>query len=339
MTDLSTHYLGLKLKSPLVPSACQALSRDISQIRQMEDYGAGAVVLYSLFEEQLRHEKMELDHHLTEHADVYAESQSFFPEFEGFLLGPEEYLDHIRRAKDAVNIPVIASLNGATAGGWTRFAKEIEMAGADALELNIYGIPTDMTRSSQAIEMETFEIVRQVKSSVSIPVAVKLSPFYTNLAHVAATLDVAGADALVLFNRFYQPDMDLETLEVKPSVLLSSGNQMRLPLRWIAILYGRMRADLAATSGVTHAEDAIKLLMAGAKVTMVCSVLLRYGIPHLRVLENKMREWFDLHQYESVQLLQGSMSQLRCSNPGAFERAQYVRTLHSWQPPPGGAGE
>ena len=249
MIDLSTSYLGLELRTPLVPSA-SPLSQEIDNIRRLEDAGAPAVVLYSLFEEQLRQEEFELDHHLSSSTNSFAESQSFFPQPNEFRLGPEGYLNHIRKAKEAVSIPIIASLNGATVGGWTRYAKQIEEAGADALECNIYSIPTNPSISSAEIEQNYLNILRAVQSSVSIPVAVKLSPFFSNLANMAKRLDEAGADALVLFNRFYQPDIDLEELELTPNVLLSTPQALRLPLTWIGILYGRIKAGLAATSGI-----------------------------------------------------------------------------------------
>jgi dihydroorotate dehydrogenase (fumarate) len=330
--DLRTTYLGLTLKNPLVASACGPLSEEIAGIRKLEDAGASAVVLYSLFEEQLRAETQELDHHLAAGTESFPEALTYFPQPAEFQLGPEEYLKHIRKAKDAVGIPIIASLNGSTLGGWTGFAKQIEQAGADALELNIYYIPTEIQLSGQAIEQQYVEIVRAVKSTVKIPVAVKLSPFFSNMANMAKKLDDAGADALVLFNRFYQPDLDLEALEVQPSVLLSTPQALRLPLRWIAILHGKIRADLAATSGVHTARDVLKMLMAGANVTMMCSVLLARGVGHLSVIEDGLREWMEQHWYDSVEQLHGSMSQLKCPDPSAFERAQYMRAITSYRP-------
>ena len=330
MPDLTTTYLGLTLRSPLVPSA-SPLSQEISSIRRLEDAGAAAIVLYSLFEEQLRLESLELDHHLSAGTDSFAESLTFFPQASEFRLGPEGYLEHIRKAKEAVDIPIIASLNGATVGGWTKFARQIEQAGADALECNIYYIPTDPELKAAEIEQTYVDIVWAVKSAINIPVAVKLSPFFTNLANLAKRLDDAGADGLVLFNRFYQPDIDLDELEIRPNVLLSTPQALRLPLTWIGILYGHLRASLAATSGVHDAEDAIKLLMAGASVTMMCSALLRNGINHLRHTERAILDWMEQHEYESVRQMQGSMSQQRCSDPSAFERAQYMRAVKSLQ--------
>jgi dihydroorotate dehydrogenase (fumarate) len=330
MVDLSTTYLGLQLRTPLVPSA-SPLSQDVDSVRRLEDAGASAIVLYSLFEEQLRQESLELDHHLSRGTESFAESLTFFPQPGEFRLGPEGYLNHIRKSKEAVNIPIIASLNGATVGGWTQYAKEIEQAGADALECNIYSIATDPDVTSAQIEQTYLDIVQAVKSTVSIPVAVKLSPFFSNMANMAKRLDAVGADGLVLFNRFYQPDIDLEELELKPNVLLSTPQALRLPLTWIGILYARIRASLAATSGIHGAEDVIKLLMVGANVTMLCSTLLRNGINHLRYVEQGLHDWMEAHEYESVRQMQGSMSQLRCPDPGAFERAQYMRAVKSIQ--------
>jgi len=330
MIDLSTEYLGLKLRTPFVPSA-SPLSHEVSSIRRLEDAGASAVVLYSLFEEQLRQESLELDHHLNEGTESFAESLTFFPQPTEFRLGPEGYLDLIRKAKQAVKIPIIASLNGTTVGGWTQYAHQIQQAGADALECNIYYIPTDPHLSSAQVEQTYIEIVNSVKSAVTIPVAVKISPFFSNLANMAQRLDAAGANGLVLFNRFYQPDIDLEDLEIKPNVLLSGPQALRLPLTWIGILYGRVKASLAATSGIHEAQDAIKVLMVGASVTMLCSSLLRNGINHIRSLEQGMKDWMEKHEYESVKQMQGSMSQIRCSDPGAFERAQYMRAVKGIQ--------
>lgn len=326
MIDLSTRYLGMQLRTPLVASA-SPLSHEIAGIRSLEDAGASAVVLYSLFEEQLHKEALELELHLNAGTDSFAESLTYFPHSSEFHTGPEEYLNHIRKAKAAVDIPVIASLNGATLGGWTKFAKQVEQAGADAIECNLYSIPTNTEILGTEIENGYLDILREVKLAVHIPVAAKLSPFFSNLANAAKRMDLMGTDGLVLFNRFYQPDIDLEELEIKPNVLLSSPQDLRLPLTWIGILYGRIRASLAATSGVYGPEDAIKLLMVGADVTMLCSSLLRYGVGHLRQVEQGIRKWMEAHEYESVQQMQGSMSQQRCSDPGAFERSQYMRAV------------
>jgi len=325
MIDLSTTYMGLPLRTPLVASA-SPLSQELDGIRRMEDAGASAVVLYSLFEEQLRLETTELEEGLAAGAESYAESVTYLPQGD-FHTGPDGYLNHILKAKDAVDIPIIASLNGATLGGWTQFARQIEQAGADAIECNIYSIPTDMDVTSAAIEKVYTDIVRAVKLSVHIPVAVKLSPFFTNMASMAKRLDQSGADGLVLFNRFYQPDIDLETLEIHPNVLLSTPQDLRLPLTWIGILYGWVKASLAATSGVHNADDVIKLLMVGANVTMMCSTLLRHGIGYMRLVEQRLLDWLENHEYESVRQLQGSMSRLRCADPTAFERSQYMRAV------------
>jgi dihydroorotate dehydrogenase (fumarate) len=330
MTDLSTTYLGLKLRSPLVASA-SPLSRDIDGIRRLEDAGAAAVVLYSLFEEQLRQEEIDLDYHLNAGTESFPESLTYFPQPSEFHTGPEGYLQHVHKAKASVKIPVIASLNGSTLGGWTKFAGELERAGADAIECNIYSIPTDPRLTAADVENSYLDIVRGVKDTVTIPVAVKLSPFFSNLSNFARRLDDAGADALVLFNRFYQPDIDLEELEIRPNVLLSTQQALRLPLTWIGILHGRVRAALAATGGVHSAEDVVKLLMVGANVTMLCSSLMRHGVNHLRHVARELRDWMEEHEYESVAQMQGSMSQLRCPDPSAFERAQYMRAVKGMQ--------
>jgi len=330
MIDLSTTYLGLHLRTPLVPSA-SPLSQEIDGVRRLEDSGASALVLSSLFEEQLRQESFELDDRLSAGTESFAESLTFFPQPSEFHLGPEGYLNHIRKAKEAVGIPIIASLNGATVGGWTEYARQIERAGADALECNVYSLATNPDISSAEVEQTYLDIVRAVKSAVSIPVAVKLSPFFSNLANMAKRLDALGVDGLVLFNRFYQPDIDLEELELKPNVLLSTPQALRLPLTWIGILYARVRASLAATSGIHGPEDVIKLLMVGANVTMLCSTLLRNGMSHMRDIEHGVYEWMERREYESVRQMQGSMSQLRCPDPGAFERAQYMRAVKSTQ--------
>jgi len=328
--DLSTNYLGLKLRSPLVPSAAAPLTDDIGNIKQMEDHGASAVVLYSLFEEQLRQERAELHHHLTHGTESFPEALTYFPEPAEFNVGPEEYLKHIAQAKAAVNIPIIASLNGSTLGGWTDYAKQIQQAGADALELNIYSIPTDVELTAAEVENEYMEVVKSVKSVVTIPVAVKLSPFFTNFAHVAKRLVGAGANGLVLFNRFYQPDIDLETLEVTPNILFSTPMAMRLPLRWVAILHGRVPASLAATSGIHRATDVIKMLMVGADVTCLCSAIMRNGVKQIAVIESEMKTWLEQHEYESVQQLKGSLSHKNCEDPSAYERAQYMRAISSF---------
>jgi len=327
--DLTTTYMGLKLKNPLVPSA-SPLTADLDSIRRLADAGAAAIVLHSLFEEQITHEAAELDHHLTAGTESFAESLSYFPQAQEFRLGPVEYLEHIARAKQAVDIPVIASLNGTTVGGWTEHARLMQQAGADALELNVYYIATSPDLTAQQVEDRYVEVLQAVKAQVTIPVAIKLSPFFSATAAMARRLDRAGADALVLFNRFYQPDIDLDRLEVVPNLVLSTSHEMRLPLRWIAILYGRVGASLAATTGVASGRDVIKLVMAGADVTQVCSVLLRRGIGELSVMLGDMQAWMREHEYESLTQMKGSMSQKSVADPAAFERANYMKTLNSY---------
>jgi dihydroorotate dehydrogenase (fumarate) len=329
--DLTTQYLGLKLRTPLVPSA-SPLSQNLDNLKKMEEAGAGAIVLHSLFEEQLRQDTIELDARLTQGTESFAEALSYFPEPKEFKLGPEEYLEHIAKAKKALSIPVIASLNGSSLGGWIDYAKQIQEAGADALELNVYYIPADPNLSGSEVEKTYLDIVKAVKKAVTLPLAVKLSPFFSNLANVAKQLDTAGVNALVLFNRFYQPDIDLESLEVEHSLLWSTPQARRLPLRWIAMLHGRIQAQLAATSGIHSAQDVIKMIMAGANATMLCSVLFKLGIGHLKVVEREMRQWMEQHEYESVQQMLGSLSQKKCPDPSAFERAHYMRTIHFYQP-------
>jgi len=329
--DLTTSYLGLKLRTPLVPSA-SPLSEDVDNIKRMEDAGASAVVLHSLFEEQLRQDRMDLHRNVEQGTYSSPESLTYFPEAEEYRLGPEEYLKHIADAKKAVRVPIIASINGASMGGWTKFARLVQQAGADALELNIYNIPTDLNLSSVSIEQNYLNIVSAVKSQVSIPVAVKLSPFFTNFANMAKQFDDAGANGLVLFNRFYQPDIDLEDLEVKPNLLLSTPMAMRVPLRWIAILHGQLKASLAATSGIHRASDVLKMLMAGADATMLCSTLIRHGIEQIGVIERDLVAWMEEHDYQSVSQLKGSLSQSKCADPSSFERAQYMKAITHYSP-------
>lgn len=329
--DLRTTYLGLTLRSPLMPSA-SPITRELDEIKRAEDAGAGAVVLPSVFEEQLRHESAELDAMLEKGAESYAEALNYFPQVGEYRVGPDDYLELIQQAKAATRLPIIASLNGTSVGGWTEYARQIQQAGADALELNIYYIPTDSELPGAAVEKTYVDILRSVKAAVTLPVSVKLGPYFSNMAHMARQLEQAGADGLVLFNRFYQPDIDLENLEVEHSILLSTPQARRLPLRWIAILYGRVRCSLAATSGIHTAYDALKMLMAGADVTMLCSVLLRKGMAHLAVIEQEMKRWLEEHEYESLAQLKGSMSQSKCPDPTAFERAQYMRIISTWKP-------
>jgi dihydroorotate dehydrogenase (fumarate) len=331
--NLKTNYLGLALRTPLVPSA-SPLSERLDNIKRMEDAGAAAVVMHSLFEEHLSFERHQFLHHLSEETESYAEALAYSPEMHQLPVGPESYLDEITAAKAAVSIPIIASLNGSKIGGWTDYARRIEEAGADALELNIYWIPTDPELTGADVETRYLEIVSQVKRVVSIPIAVKMSPFFGNFANMAKQLVEKGANGLVLFNRFYEPDIDLESLDISPNVLLSSQIEMRLPLRWIALLYGRLKANLAATSGIHNGRDAVKMLMAGADVTMLCSALIRRGIPYITLVERELAEWLERHEYDSVEQLKGSLSQLKCPTPEAFERAQYVRGIAtSWRTP------
>jgi dihydroorotate dehydrogenase (fumarate) len=329
--NLKTTYLGLKLRTPLVVSA-SPLSESLDNIKLMEDAGAAAVVLFSLFEEQIRYERYESHWHTTQGTESYPEALNYFPESQAPWIGPEEYLKHIAAAKKSVMLPIIGSLNGTTLSGWTEFAKQIQEAGADALELNLYSVPTDTKLSGAAIEHEYIEIVRAVRRQITIPLAVKLSPFFTNFANMAKRLAETGANGLVLFNRFYQPDIELESLDVAPNLFYSTPMAMRLPLRWIAILHDRIGCSLAATSGIHRGTDALKMLMAGADATMLCSALLRHGIAHLRVIEEEMAAWLREHECESVEQLKGSLSHKHCPDPSAFERAQYMRAVGAHRP-------
>jgi len=328
--DLSTTYIGLKLRTPLVPSACGPLTNTISKIRALEDAGAAAIVVHSLFEEEILHEAHELDHYLTYGSYSYAEALNYFPEANEYELGPDEYLEHLHKAKQVVQIPVIGSLNGVSTGGWIKYAKLIEETGVDALELNIYYIPTDPDLPGVEVEQMYVNVLADVKRTVKIPVAIKLSPFFSNMASMAKRLSYAGANGLVLFNRFYQPDIDLDLLEVVPNVILSTPQALRLPLRWIAILYGKVNSNLAATGGIHSAPDVLKMLMAGADVTMMCSALLKNGLRRIREVELEMSQWMEEHEYESVEQMKGSMSHKSCPHPSAFERANYMKALKSY---------
>jgi len=329
--NLTTNYLDLVLKNPIVASS-SPLSHNVDSIRRLEDAGAAALVMYSLFEEQIGFDSYYIDYHLTQGIDSYAESISYFPDMQSYNVGPDQYLNLIRRAKEAVDIPIIGSLNGASVGGWTDYAALIEEAGADALELNIYYVPTNPEISSLEVEALYLEILTAVRETVGIPVAVKLSPFFSSIANMANRFADFGADGLVLFNRFYQPDFDLENLEVKPRLVLSDSDDLRLPLRWVAILYGRVNADLAITSGIHKSEDVIKGLMAGAKVTMMASELLQNGVRRIGQVLNEVVAWLADHEYESVTQMIGAMSQKHCPEPAAFERANYMKTLDSYRP-------
>jgi dihydroorotate dehydrogenase (fumarate) len=316
--DLTTTYLGLKLKNPLVLAA-SPLSSDIAKIKRLAELGASAVVMYSLFEEQINHE-------------IEEESLTYFPEPEEFKnLHAEDYLNHISKLKQAVDIPVIGSLNGVSTGGWMDYARKIEQAGADALELNTYYVATDIALTAEKVENLYLENLKAVKEAVKIPVAMKLSPYFSAFANIASRLDTAGADGLVLFNRFYQPDIDLDTLEVVPNLNLSSSTELRLPLRWIAILHGKVKASLAATTGIHTAEDVIKMLLVGADVTMLASALLKRGIGHIHEILDGVKTWMEEHDYDSVSTMKGSMSSKSIADPAAFERANYIKTLQSFE--------
>ncbi len=328
--DLTTKYMGLKLKNPIVPSA-SPLSESIDSVKAMEDAGAAAVVMYSLFEEQITHESGELDHYLTYGTESYAEATSYFPEPDEFRLGPVEYLDHIANLKKSCDIPIIASLNGVSTGGWVKYAKNMEDAGADGLELNVYYVATNPNFAGSEIENMYIDTLKSVKENLKIPVAVKLSPYFTSMANMAKRLDHAGADALVMFNRFYQPDFDLEKLEVVPNLVLSTNWEMRLPLRWVSILYGKIKANMALTSGVHSAEDVIKVMMAGGDVAMVCSELLKNGVSRITDMLSDMNHWMEENEYDSIELMKGSMSQKAIDEPAAFERANYMKTLNSYK--------
>lgn len=327
--DISTKYLGLNLKNPLVPSS-SPITKKLDGIKSLEDAGAPAIVLHSLFEEQIEHESGELLHYLSSNSESYAEALNYFPDLENYNLGPEEYLNYISKIKSTTEIPIIASLNGTSSGGWMKYAKLIEQAGADALELNIYYIAADCSKESSEVENLYIENLSFIKSEVSIPVAMKLGPYFTSFGNMAKKLDYTGADGLVLFNRFYQPDFDLETLEVVPNLKLSTNFEMRLPLRWVAILYGKINASLAITSGVQDHEDLIKSLMAGADVAMICSEILRKGPGRMQEILLDLQNWMEVNEYDSINLMKGSMSQKSVSNPEAFERANYMKMLDSY---------
>ena len=328
--DLTTKYLGLELKNPIVPSA-GPLSKSLDTVKILEDSGASAIVMFSLFEEQIAHEAAELEHYLSYGTESYAESLTYFPSPSEYNLGPDEYIELIHKIKQSVNIPVIGSINGITTGGWLEYAKKIEQAGADALELNIYYIPTDLKLTSLDVENRYIEILSALKQIIRIPIAVKLSPYFSSFANFASRLVNAGADGLVLFNRFYQPDINLESLEVEPNITFSSSNEIKLPLRWIAILYSRLKCSFAATSGVYTPEDAIKLLMVGSDVVMMCSALLKNGPRYLKSVLDGIDKWMFEHEYTSVQQMKGSMSQKSILDPAAFERANYMKALNRFK--------
>lgn len=331
MVDLTTTYLGLKLKNPLVASP-SPLSEKVENIKRMEEEGIAAVVMYSLFEEQIIHESLELDHFLNQGTESFAEALTYFPDMGRYSLAPEKYIHALEKTKRAVSIPVIGSLNGVSTGGWIEYACKIQDAGADALELNLYYLPTDPKLTSGQLEDNYIKLVSDIRASIKIPLAIKLAPFFTALPNFANRLVEAGANGLVLFNRFYQPDLNLETLEVVPNLVLSNSDELRLPLRWIAILYGKVKADLALTSGVHTPEDAIKAIMAGANVAMTTSALLKRGTMAIQQILNGIEDWMIAHDYKSIQQMQGSMSQGAVTDPAAFERANYMKVLNSFNP-------
>lgn len=330
MTDLTTTYLGLQLKNPLVASA-SPLSKKIDVARAFEDAGVSAIVMYSLFEEQIIHESLELDHYLTRGTDSFAEAMSYLPDGGMYSVGPEKYLNQVAGLKKALNIPVIGSLNGVSKGGWTRYAKQIEEAGADALELNLYFVSTDPDLTAQELETAQVELVSEVKASIKIPLAVKLSPFVTSLPNFAKRIVEAGADGLVLFNRFYQPDFDLDELDIVHNLDLSTSADLRLPLRWISILYGKLNVDFALTSGVHTYKDVLKSMMAGAKISMMASHLLHNSEKVIPTILRELEDWMKEREYESIQQMQGSMSQKSVKEPAAFERANYMKVLNSFK--------
>jgi dihydroorotate dehydrogenase (fumarate) len=329
--DLSTTYLGWKLPHPFMPGA-SPLVDDLDDVKRLEDAGAAAIVMHSLFEEQIVREQLATFIHTERHGESFAEARSFFPRPDSFSLGPEEYLEQIGRIKGTVRCPVIASLNGTTLGGWLSYARAMEQAGADALELNVYAVEADFERSALDVEERAVEMVRAVKSAVALPLAVKLSPFYTSLPHLARRLDEAGADGLVLFNRFYEPDIDASELTASRLLHLSNPSELRLRLRWLALLSGRVRPSLAVTGGVHTALDAIKAVMAGAHAVQVVSALLQRGPRYLATLRERAAAWMEEHEYESLSAMQGSMSLQMCPDPGVYERANYMLTLQGWQP-------
>jgi len=330
MPNLTTSYLGLKLKNPLVASA-GPLCKDIGHILHMEDAGVSAVVLHSLFEEQIAIESSSLDTYLDSGAESFSESLSYFPDLKNYNVGPDGYVEHLRKAKQAVDIPVIGSLNGVSTGGWIRYAKQIEEAGADGLELNLYYMPTDPNSDAAKVEQMYTDLVSHVKASIGIPVAVKIGPYFSSIPNMARKFDEAGADALVMFNRFYQPDIDLEALEVTPSLVLSNSYELLLRLHWVALLHGKIKADMAVTGGVHTAEDVLKSMMVGGKAAMLTSAMLRQGIDYVAKLEEGVTKWMEEHEYESIEQMQGSMSAKNVANPAAFQRANYMKVLSSYE--------
>ncbi|MBK8479275.1 MAG: dihydroorotate dehydrogenase-like protein [Opitutaceae bacterium] len=328
--DLSTTYLGIKLANPIMPGA-SPLVDSLDRVKAMQDAGASAIVMHSLFEEQIDREMKAEYAHLRRHEDVFAEAANFFPESDDYALGPQEYLAHIRKIKETCKLPVIASLNGTQIGGWVEYANLIQQAGADALELNLYYLATDGAISGEEVETDVLEIVRTVKAGVKIPVAVKLSPFFSSLSHMAKEIELNGADGLVLFNRFYQPDIDLEALEVVPKLDLSSPEELRLRLRWLAILFGQVKLPMACTGGVHSAHDVVKSILAGASVVQVVSSLLKHNPAHIRTLLTGLEQWMQEKEYASVAQMRGALSLQNCPDPAAFERANYLKILQVWR--------
>lgn len=328
--DLSTTYLGLKLPHPIMPGA-SPMAADLDMVRRLEDAGAAAIVMNSLFEEQITGEQSASLRHVDAHAESYAEATSYFPRPEAYRLGPDDYLDQIRKIKGAVRLPVIASLNGVTKGGWLSYAKQMQEAGADALELNVYYLPTDPAVSASHVEDTAVEMVQEIKKNVTLPVAVKLSPFYSSLPHFARRLDAAGADGLVLFNRFYQPDIDVDALEVKRTLHYSSSTELNLRLRWLAILSGHVRPSLAVSGGVHTTVDAVKAVMTGAHAVQMVSALLMHGPAELKKVREGLVHWLEEHEYESLGQMLGSMNLMKSPDPKAYERANYIQILQGWE--------
>jgi dihydroorotate dehydrogenase (fumarate) len=330
--DLRSRYLGLELANPMVPSA-SPLTGKLDSLKRLEDAGASAAVVVSLFEEQIEHDELDMHRLLESTTDAHLEARSYFPELDDYRLGPEDYLEHIRAAKEALSIPLIGSLNGASEGGWIRYAKLIEEAGADALELNIYLVAADPEDTADVVEARYVSLVKRVCDSVSIPVAVKIAPYFSSLPNMAVRLVEAGVGGLVLFNRFMQPDINLDTLAVDPIVRISTSDDLRLPLRWIAILKGRVDASLAGTTGVHSGDDAVKMILAGADAVMMASALLHNGPERLTEVLTGVERWLEEREYESVEQAKGSVSQRNVSDPGAFERANYAKALTSFSTP------
>ncbi|OGU60121.1 MAG: dihydroorotate dehydrogenase [Ignavibacteria bacterium GWF2_33_9] len=328
--NLQSKYLGMTLNSPFVLSA-SPIGENVENLKRLEDYGVGAVVLHSLFEEQLADEQLELEYHLTHGTESFAEATSFFPNYDEFRLGPDQYLEQIHKAKNTLKVPVIASLNGTSKGGWTKYAKNLQDAGADALELNIYNVPTDINLDSAQIENAYVDIVKQVKSNVNIPVAVKLSPYFTNMANMLHRMDTAGADAFVLFNRFYQPDINLHNYQVDNKVSFSTSENNRIAMRWIAIMKNKINAEFAATGGIITAQDAAKLILAGANVTQIFATIARNGMEYVKVLVQELIEFMEEKGYSSIEEMIGVVSQKNIPNPGSYERAQYMKTLSNYK--------